>query len=111
MALDQQPVIVDTKSPWYSKVNWIAGLTALVATATEVLPIVPPAYQHYVTTFVIVAGGLLTIITKTFYTPTISSSSVPPCQPVSLVTVSATNFTEETKTAALNLSQAAKPTS
>lgn len=73
---------VAVKSAWLSKINWIAGLTMLLAFLSQttdllqqLMPFVPPQYQHYVTLGIVLAGGLATIITKTFFTTTVTPAS------------------------------------
>lgn len=71
---------VDVKSAWASKVNWIAGSSALLVSLNEVLsevaPFVPPKYAHWINIALAVVGGLSTIIAKTFYTTTVTPSAV-----------------------------------
>lgn len=71
---------VDVKSAWASKVNWIAGASALLVSLNEVLsevaPFVPPKYAHWISIALAVVGGLSTIIAKTFYTTTVTPSAV-----------------------------------
>jgi hypothetical protein len=90
--------VVDTKSAWYSKVNWLAALTALATTLNELLPMVPAQYQHAVTVAIVVVGGLSTIIAKTFYTTTVTPSSASKAPLVQ----------EEAVTSALNVGQTKK---
>lgn len=75
-------VTVPVKSAGLSKVNWIAGLTAAAVVLSQttdllqqMLPFVPPKYQHWVTVGIAVTGGLGTIIAKTFFSTTITPSS------------------------------------
>lgn len=68
-------VTVAVKSAWASKVNWIAALTALSALITQFTPLLPPADQGEATAAVTVIGTLLTIVTKTFFTTTVTPSS------------------------------------
>lgn len=89
-------VIVNVKSAWASKINWIAGATAALATLNDLLPIVPPAYQHYVTAAIAIIGGVLLIYTKTFQSASITPSSLPKVPSVT---------TEEAQTAKLNNNQ------
>lgn len=69
-------VAAPIKSPWYSKVNWIAGIGATVAVINELAPILPPKYQHWATVAVIALTGISTIVAKSFFTTSISSASV-----------------------------------
>lgn len=75
-------VLAPVKPAIASKVNWIAGLTAAVAALNETtdflqqaLPFIPPKYQHLVTAGIAVAGGVATIITRTFFTTSLTPSS------------------------------------
>ena len=81
-------VTVPVKSSLASKVNWIAGLTALVASLNELtdalnqlMPFVPPQYQHYVTVGIVIAGGIATIITRSFFTTSVTTASMKGPQP------------------------------
>jgi len=74
--------IVSVKSAWLSKVNWIAALSAAVAALNEttdalreILPLIPVKDQHYVTVGIIVTGAIATIITRTFFTTTVTQAS------------------------------------
>lgn len=77
-------VTVPVKSAAASKVNWIAGLSATLVVLNEttdllqqVLPVVPAKDQHWVTAGIAIVGGIATIITRTFFTTSITASSVP----------------------------------
>jgi hypothetical protein len=94
------PVVTSVKSPFTSKVNWILLATALLDVANQALPIVPAAYQSQTGVYITLAGVVLGIITKTFYTTSISSASVPSNAPVSTVT-----HDEHEQTEALNILQ------
>lgn len=96
---------VAIKSPLASKVNWIAGIAALIAAGNDMLPIIPDKYRHYVTGAVAVLGGILTIVTKTFYTTTISSASVPGDASVASVTHVDQRTGEEHTSDVLNMMQ------
>lgn len=76
------PVPVKVKSAWLSKVNWIAGLTAVAVVLNQTtdllqqaLPFVPAQYQHWFTVGIAITGGIATIIAKTNFTTTITPSS------------------------------------
>lgn len=69
-------VIAPVKSPWYSKVNWIQGVGATVVFINELSPLLPEKYKHWATLAVVLLTGGSTIIVKTFFTTSISSSSV-----------------------------------
>lgn len=99
------PVIADVKSPFASKVNWVLLLTGLVDAANELLPLVPAQYQHNVTLAVTAIGLVLGIIAKTFYTTSVSSTSIPSVVPVSVVTHS--DDTGQNQTEALNITSLA----
>jgi hypothetical protein len=101
----QQTAVVDTKSPLSSKVNWILLLTGLLDTANEILPLIPEQYRHSATLYVTAAGLILGIITKTFFTTTISSTSLPASAPTSVVVH--TDAEERAETESLNVTQAA----
>lgn len=77
MAEITSKAVVNVTSPFSSKVNWIAGITSLVATANELLPFLPQPYAHYTTIFIVLAGGFATIISRTFYTTSVTTSSLP----------------------------------
>ena len=91
--------VVATKSAWYSKVNWLAALTALATTLNELLPMAPAQYQHAITVAIVIVGGLSTIVAKTFYTTTVTPSSA----------AKAPIVPETAVTAALNVAQSNKP--
>lgn len=69
-------VIAPVKSAWASKTNWIAAIGAIIALLNELLPIVPAQYQHDVTVAVTVLTAISTIISRTFFTTTLTPSSV-----------------------------------
>ena len=79
MSATGQPVTVTVKSALASKVNWLAGATALLASANEVLnqvaPFLPPPYAHDATIAITIIGALSTIIARTFYTTTVTPSA------------------------------------
>lgn len=81
-------VLVDTKSAWVSKVNWIAGAGAVLASLNELFPLLPPGskLQHYATVAIMALTAFLTIYAKTFLTTTISPASLPSVTPYSVVT-------------------------
>ena len=79
------PVVAAVKSPFESKTNWILFLTAALDLLNEVAPIIPPKYQHAVSVSITVIGALLGIMTKTFFTTSISSYSVPSVAPTATV--------------------------
>lgn len=75
-------VTVPVKSAAISKINLIQLATATVAilnevtgAAQQVLPFVPAKYQHYVTVGIMVAGAIATVITRTFFTTSITPQS------------------------------------
>jgi nucleoside recognition membrane protein YjiH len=107
-ATARPPVVVPVKSPFESKTNWIMALTAILDLLNEVLPIVPDKYQHTVSLAITVIGAVLGIISKTFFTTTVSSLSVPNTAPSPnyLATVLRNAGVPETKiTDALNAAQ------
>ncbi len=79
MSSSGQPVTVTVKSAWASKVNWLAGATAFLVSANELLnqvaPFLPAPYAHDATIAITIIGGLSTIIAKTFYTTTVTPSA------------------------------------
>lgn len=79
------PVIVATKSAWLSKTNWAAAATGLGVIITQFLPFIPAAYQGKATAAVALLGAIGVWITKTFYTTSISPSSLPDYVPTSTV--------------------------
>lgn len=84
------PVVVSTKSAWLSKTNWAAALTGLGAIVTEFTPLLPPQYQGKAIAAVALLGAIATWIIKTFYTDTVTPSSIGPTatpQAATLVTV------------------------
>jgi hypothetical protein len=100
-----QQVVANTSSPWSSKTNWVLALTMLADTLNELLPLVPVQYQHTVSVSITLIGLVLGIVTKTFFTTTISSASVPSIAPVSAV--SHDDGEAQTETEALNITQVA----
>ncbi len=74
-------VVVDTSSPWWSKINW----TQVVGFACSLLAIIVghefsvSAEVQLAIVAVLQAGtALLTVILKTYYTKTISPQSITP---------------------------------
>ena len=75
--------VVPVKGALSSKVNWIAALTTLAAVLSQttdllqqILPFVPPQYQHYITIGIMLVGGIATIITRTFFTTADTTQSM-----------------------------------
>lgn len=71
-------VLVETKSIWQSKIFW----TQIIAVATSVATVAsggklnfPPEVQAVIVTAIEGVAGLLTIILKNYYTPTITPDS------------------------------------
>jgi hypothetical protein len=99
-----QQVVTNTSSPFASKTNWILFLTLAADVLNEALPLVPAQYQHSVSSAVTIIGLILGIVTKTFFSTTISSTSVP-----SSATTSTVIHNDETMTTeALNIGSLAK---
>lgn len=69
-------VVANVASAFSSKINWIAAITSVITVANELLPIVPEKYKQTVTAVIVVLGGILTIVSRTFYSTTITPSSV-----------------------------------
>jgi hypothetical protein len=55
----------------------VAILSQTTDLLQQIMPFVPPQYQHYITVGVIVLGGIATIITRTFFSPSVTSQSLP----------------------------------
>lgn len=72
-------VTVPVKSAITSKVNWLAALTAGLASANEILnqiqPILPAPYNHDVTIAIMIIGAVSTVIARTFYTTELTTQS------------------------------------
>lgn len=75
-------VAVPVKSALLSKINWIAGVSAALVVLNQTtdvlqqaLPFIPAQYQHWVTVGIAVTGGLATIITKTWFTTSVTPAS------------------------------------
>lgn len=72
-------VVVETKSIWWSKIFW-TQLVAIVSMALTVFggfEISPQTQLEIVSAVLFVQGGV-TMVFKTFFTSTVTPSSVPP---------------------------------
>ncbi len=82
MPTDQfdQVVVVNTQSPWFSKINWtqiVQGIAAVVVIATGGKINLTPEEQLQIVGAIVVVGNLATIIMKTYFTSTVTPQSVP----------------------------------
>ncbi len=74
-------VIVDVNSAWWSKINWTQvvgfGCTVLAIVTGSRLS-VPPDVQLAIVAAIQGIQALITIILKTYYTPTVTPNSLTP---------------------------------
>lgn len=72
-------VVVDTKSIWFSKIFWtnVVGIAAMAVSMFGGLEISPQTQLDIVAGIGVVQGAL-TVVLKTFFTSTVTPSSVPP---------------------------------
>lgn len=74
-----QAVVVETKSAWSSKINWtqaVAVTASILTFATGGKIGIPPEQQIAIVTLITTAQGLVTWIMKTWFTPTVSPTSI-----------------------------------
>ncbi len=73
-------VVVNTQSPWFSKINWtqvVQGVAAVLVIATGGKIELTPEQQLQIVGAIVIAGNLATIIMKTYFTTTVTPQSVP----------------------------------
>jgi hypothetical protein len=77
MAIQDQAT-VDVKSAWLSKINWIQVVALAGTTATGLIGAfnLDPVTAAKVTAIVAIVGQVATVIVKTFFTSTVTPSSV-----------------------------------
>lgn len=71
--------VVDVKSAWLSKINWtqaVAGATSVLTAVTGGQVGLTPEQQVSVVTGITLLQGLATWVIKTWFTPTVTASSV-----------------------------------
>lgn len=75
---DPVRVVVPIKTIWSSKIMWtqVIGIGCMVATLFGVD--VPPDLQLQIVSGIVAVQGVITVILKTFFTSTVTPSSVPP---------------------------------
>lgn len=75
--INQVVAQVPMKSAWLSKINWTQaiGVVAMVGTALNLFDLDPEMQVKVVTAIGIVQGGITWMI-KTFFTPTVTPTSV-----------------------------------
>ncbi len=76
----EEVVIVNTQSPWFSKINWaqvVQGVAAIAVIATGGKINLTPEQQLQIVGAIVVVGNLATIIMKTYFTTTVTPQSVP----------------------------------
>jgi len=71
---DVVPVVV--KDAWYSKINWTQVITIAFTLATYAGAVVPKELEPAIMTAVTAIGGVLTIIFRTWFNPTVTPQSV-----------------------------------
>lgn len=76
-AIDANPAvaIVETSSPFLSKVNWTQVIMFILTLLTVVGIDIPPETKLQIVTGFTALGGIVTIIIKTWFTRSISLSS------------------------------------
>ncbi len=75
-----QIVVVNTESPWFSKINWtqiVQGIAAIAVIASGGKIDLTPEQQLQIVGAIVVVGNLATIIMKTYFTTTVTPQSVP----------------------------------
>lgn len=72
-------VVVETKSIWFSKIFWtqIIGIAAMALSVFGGFEIAPQT-QLEIVSGIVAAQGAVTMLLKTFFTSTVTPSSVPP---------------------------------
>lgn len=71
-------VVVPVKSIWSSKIMWtqVVGIACMAATLFGVD--IPAELQLQIVSGIVAAQGVITVILKTFFTNTVTPSSIPP---------------------------------
>lgn len=67
--------VVEVKSAWFSKINIVSAVSALVALATALGIAVPQEWVDSVMKLVAVVAPVLTLILRTWFTTTITPAS------------------------------------
>ncbi len=76
----EQVVVVNTQSPWFSKINWtqvVQAIATVLVIATGGKIDLTPEQQLQIVGAIVVIGNLATIIIKTYFTTTVTPQSVP----------------------------------
>lgn len=73
---DPTIAVVPVKSPWFSKVNITAVVTAAISLAAALGFVIPEEYQKLALEIAGTIGPVLVVVMKTWFTPTVSSASV-----------------------------------
>lgn len=75
--VNQAVAQVPMKSAWLSKINWTQaiGVVAMIGTALNLFDLDPETQVKVVTAIGVVQGGITWMI-KTFFTPTVTPTSV-----------------------------------
>ncbi len=69
-------VVVDVKPASKSKINWVNFVTLLVGIAASFGIVIPADFQELLLQIVAIAGPLLTIIMRTWFSKTVVAESV-----------------------------------
>jgi hypothetical protein len=69
-------VVVPVKSGWWSKINWATVITIVAALASIWGFDFPPELQRAVESTIVTVGGLVIIITKTYFTKSVTPQAV-----------------------------------
>lgn len=75
--MPQETVVVEVKSAWGSKIIWtqVVGVLAMVGTVFGFD--VPPEMQSEIVVGIGAIQGIITLVLKTWFTSTVTPSSVP----------------------------------
>lgn len=71
-------IVVPIKSAWLSKINWTQAISMLAMVGTVFGLDLPPQTQADIVVAIGLAQGVMTWVFKTFFTNTVTPSSVPP---------------------------------
>lgn len=76
---DEPVAVVNVKSSFFSKINWtqaIQALAAVLVIATGGKINIDPQSQLLLVGGIVVVGNLITVIIKTYFTPTVTAQSI-----------------------------------
>lgn len=71
-------IVVPVKSAWLSKINWTQAISMLAMVGTVFGLNLEPQTQADIVVAIGLAQGALTWVFKTFFTNTVTPSSIPP---------------------------------